>query len=132
MQEFGLATDLSVPWSMQVSAVSAIEPVRLVESLVKAILGCGGWVLSHGANEAGDINMLFQFERHVCIDIYGALVSAGLDLSDSSHVGFTELCQCTRNHLLECGSDLASVELEVRSCPVELKAIAPVPSISQT
>jgi hypothetical protein len=41
---------------MQMKAVSAEEPSRLVQTLTGAILGCGGWVLSRGANDTGTVN----------------------------------------------------------------------------
>ena len=55
---------------MQMRAISVEEPGRLVQTLTGAILGCGGWVLSRGANDSGGVNMLFEFERQACVDIY--------------------------------------------------------------
>ena len=106
-------------------AVSAEEPARLVQSLTGAILGCGGWVLSRGANDSGTVNMLFEFERQACIDIYSILIATGLELSQSGHIGFTELCQCTRNHRGNCGSEIASVDLEIQTFPEECVAARP-------
>ena len=105
---------------MQMKAVSTEEPSRLVQSLTGAILGCGGWVLSRGANDTGAVNMLFEFERQACIDIYSILIAAGVELSQNGHIRFTELCQCTRNHQQDCGADIASIDLEIQTFPVEL------------
>jgi hypothetical protein len=110
----------SVPWAMQMKAVSIEEPARLVKTLTGAILGCGGWVLSRGANDTGTVTMLFEFERHACVDIYSVMIAAGLELSQSGHVRFTELCQCTRSHLRECGAEIASIDLEIQTFPVEM------------
>ncbi|HVU44807.1 MAG TPA: hypothetical protein VHD85_01700 [Terracidiphilus sp.] len=130
MRQLDPMRDVNIPWAMQLRAISTEEPSRLVQSLTGAILGCGGWVLSRGANDSGTINMLFEFERQACIDIYSVLIGAGIELSQSGHVHFTELCQCTRNHLPECGTDLASVDLEIRTFPIEAIASAPAPGIS--
>ncbi len=111
--------DGNIPWTMQLRAVSAEDPARLVQSLTGAILGCGGWVLSRGASNSGVVSLLFEFERQACIDIYSVLIGAGLELSRSAHVHFTELCQCTRNHPHACGRDLASVDLEIHTFPME-------------
>jgi hypothetical protein len=111
---------MSIPWAMQMKAVSIEEPSRLVQTLTGAILGCGGWVLSRGANDTGAVNMLFEFERQACVDIYSVLIAAGLELSQSGHIRFTELCQCTRNHQQDCGADIASIDLEIQTFPVEL------------
>ena len=69
---------ISIPWAMQMKAVSTDDPARLVPVLTGAILGCGGWVLSRGANDSGTVNMLFEFERQACVDIYSVLIAAGL------------------------------------------------------
>ena len=68
-----------------------------VKSLTGAILACGGWVLSRSASDAGLIDILFEFERQSCLEIYSILIAAGLELSQSAHIRFTELCQCTRH-----------------------------------
>ncbi len=109
----------ATPWAMQMRAISAEEPSRLVQSLTGAILGCGGWVLSRGADDAGTVNMLFEFERQACVDIYSILIAAGLDLSQSGHIRFTELCQCTRSQLPERGTEIASIDLEIQTFPAE-------------
>jgi hypothetical protein len=66
------------------------------------------------------ITMLFEFERQVCLEIYSILIAAGLELSQSAHIRFTELCQCTRNHHGDCGAEIASIDLEIQTFPVEL------------
>jgi hypothetical protein len=106
-------------------AVSTEEPSRLVQFLTGAILGCGGWVLSRGANDTGMVNMLFEFERQSCVDIYSVLIAAGLDLSPSGHVRFTELCQCTRSQSRDCGTEIASIDLEVQTYPPEIITTVP-------
>jgi hypothetical protein len=112
--------DTNPPWAMQMKAVSAQEPSRLVQSLTGAILGCGGWVLSRGANDTGMITLLFEFERQACVDIYSVLIAAGVELSQSAHIRLTELCQCTRNQKRECGAEIASVDLEIQTYPAKI------------
>ena len=110
---------------MQMKAVSTEEPSRLVQSLTGAILGCGGWVLSRGANDTGAVSMLFEFERQACVDIYSILIAAGVELSQNGHIRFTELCQCTRSHQRDCGAEIASIDLEIQTFPVEDGLSAP-------
>lgn len=96
------------------------EPSRLVKMLTGGILGCGGWVLSRGASDSGVVNLLFEFERQACLDIYSVLIASGLELNQNGHIRFTELCQCTRSHQQECGCEIASVDLEVQTVPAPL------------
>jgi hypothetical protein len=120
MPNRGTVQAMSVPWAMQMKAISIEEPARLVKTLTGAILGCGGWVLSRGANDTGTVTMLFEFERQACVDIYSVLVAAGLELSQQGHIRFTELCQCTRSHQQDCGTEIASIDLEIQTFPVEM------------
>jgi hypothetical protein len=125
MTERGDVQGVSIPWALQMKAVSTEQPARLVQSLTGAILACGGWVLSRGANDTGTINMLFEFERHACVDVYSILVAAGVELSQNGHTRFTELCQCTRSHHRNCGSEIASVDLEIQTFPSEMVSLGP-------
>jgi hypothetical protein len=113
---------MTVPWAMQMRAVSNEEPSRLVQALTGAILGCGGWVLSRGTNDTGTLTVLFEFERQACVEIYSLLIAAGVELSQSSHIRFTELCQCTRSHHNDCGTEIASIDLEVQTYPLGIAA----------
>jgi hypothetical protein len=103
------------PWALQMRSTTTEDPARLIQILTGAILGSGGWVLSRGANDTGLINMLFEFERQSCVDMYTVLIAVGLELSQLAHLRFTELCQCTRSHHNDCGSEIVSVDLEIQS-----------------
>jgi hypothetical protein len=48
------------------------------------------------------------------------LIAAGLELSQAGHTSFTELCQCTRSRAAECATEIASVDLEIQTFPVEM------------
>ena len=113
---------VSTAWAMQMKAISIEEPVRLVQTLTGAILGCGGWVLSRGANDSGTVSMLFEFEREACVEMYSLLIAAGLELSQNGHIRFTELCQCTRSHQKDCGKEIASIDLEIQTFPIEMSS----------
>jgi len=115
--------EIRVPWAMQMKGISTVEPSRLMRSLTGAVLGCGGWVLRRGASDSGTVTMLFEFERQACVDVYTLLVAAGVELSRSGHISFTEFCQCTRNQHPDCGAEIASLDLEVQTCPADIAAI---------
>jgi len=119
----------AIPWALEMRAISMDEPSRLVQILTGAILGCGGWILSRGATDTGMVNMLFEFERQTCVDIYSILIAAGLELSQSAHLRFTELCQCTRMGPEQCGEGIASIDLEIQTFASErpMDAYAPRP-----
>jgi hypothetical protein len=103
-------------------ATTMEDPSRLIQTLTGAILANGGWVLSRGATDNGTVNMLFEFERLFCVEIYTVLVAVGLELSQLGHLRFTELCQCTRSHFEDCGGEIVSVDLEVHSFSMQATA----------
>jgi hypothetical protein len=111
--------NLGSSWALRMKATTVDDPTRLIQTLTGAILGSGGWVLSRGADAAGTINMLFEFERMHCLEIYTVLVAAGLELSQLAHMRFTELCQCTRSNPEDCSGEIVSVDLEIHSFPAE-------------
>ncbi|HUX45450.1 MAG TPA: hypothetical protein VMV57_11915 [Terracidiphilus sp.] len=117
-------------WAMQMRALSTEKPTSLVQTLTGAILGCGGWVLSRGANDAGTISVLFEFERRTCLEIYSVLVGAGLELSQCGHNQLTELCRCTRLHPKAFGDQVASIELEILTYPVQMKGESRLPEVA--
>jgi hypothetical protein len=119
---FEAVNEGTTPWAMQMRAVCREDASRLVQTLTGAILGSGGWVLSRGANDSGMVSLLFEFERRACVDIYSVLIAAGLDLAQSGHIRFTELCQCTRLNPRECGREIASIDLEIQTMPVLARA----------
>lgn len=109
---------LTAAWAMQMKGISCEEPILLVQTLTGAILGCGGWVLSRGSSDFGTVNMLFEFERQSCVEIYTMLIASGVELSQAGHIRLTELCQCTRSNPGDCGGEIASVDLEVQTFPL--------------
>jgi hypothetical protein len=100
---------------MEMKGVSSEGPERLAQTLTGAILGCGGWVLRRVASDTGRVNVLFEFERQACVDIYSVLVAAGVELGESEHLRFTELCQCTRSRTQDCRTEIASIDLKVQT-----------------
>ena len=106
---------MSAPWAMEMNGIAREGPERLVQTLTGAILGCGGWVIRRTANDTGRVNLLFEFERQACVDIYSLLVAAGVELGESEHLRFTELCQCTHSRPKDCRTEIASINLEVQT-----------------
>ncbi len=109
-----------MPWALEIQAVSSVEPSNLVRTLTGAILGCGGWVLTRSTTDSGRVTILFEFERAVCVEIYTAVIACGIELSRNGHIRMTDLCHCTRNHLSECGAQIASIELEIQTSPLKI------------
>ena len=115
MPELNLGQVNETACVLQMKAVSTEEPSRLVSTLTGAILGCGGWMLTRSCNDSGQVNMLFEFERRICMDIYSLIIAAGVELGPSGHRRLTELCQCTRIRPRHCEHEIASIDLEIQT-----------------
>jgi hypothetical protein len=88
---------MSIPWAMQMQAISVEEPSRLQRF--------------HPSPRP---------RRAPCVDIYSVMIASGVELIQRGHIRFTELCQCTRSHQKECGAEIASIDLEIQTFPVEI------------
>lgn len=110
-----LVTSMKTLWTIVVNAASVEDPRRLVRTLSDGIVRCRGVVLSHGVGSDGILNMIFEFQRSACFEIYGVLMSAGVELGPNGHQRLTELCQCTLSNHSRCGVDIATVDLEVQT-----------------
>ena len=69
----------------------------VVPQLSGVIPDCGAWIRSRSYAAPGTTRLVFEFPRDVCVEIYSALVSVGLQLTAASHLLMTELCRCTPN-----------------------------------
>jgi hypothetical protein len=75
----------------------------VVPRLSGIIPDCGAWIRSRSYVEPGTARFVFEFPRDICVEIYSALVSVGLQLTATSHMLLTELCRCTP-HLFDPSS----------------------------
>lgn len=70
---------------------------KLAELLSIAITGCGGWILEQSETQDGLLRVLFEFECERAMEIYGVLVSLGIQLSRYAHLSLIGLWQCARH-----------------------------------
>jgi hypothetical protein len=128
MLEKNAEIQAGIPWAIHLQAIALEQPDRLIRILTGVVISSGGWVLSRASSDSGIISLLFEFERRACVDIYSGLVGAGLELSRTGHLRFTELCQCTRSRQSDCGTEIASIDLEIQTYPLEDASQANTPT----
>jgi hypothetical protein len=122
MPEKDVESQVGVPWATHLQAISLEAPDHLLRNLTDVIVSCGGWILSRSATDTGIVTILFEFERLACVDVYSGLVGVGLELSRAGHLRLTQLCQCTRSSMQDRESEIASIELEIRTYPLDITA----------
>lgn len=84
-------------------------------------------MLSRSATDTGLIDLLFEFERQSCVEIYSVLIASGVELSREAHLQFTELCQCTKFGQAGWGEEIVSIDLEVQTSSLLESPMGPAP-----
>jgi hypothetical protein len=80
---------------LYLTALLAEDQSMVVPRLSGLIPDCGAWIRSRSYVEPDTARLVFEFPRDICVEIYSALVSVGLQLTETSHALLTELCRCT-------------------------------------
>src|SRR5271156_2176448 len=82
---------------LYLTALLSEDQSTVVPRLSVLIPDCGAWIRSRSYVERDTARLVFEFPRDICVEIYSALVSVGLQLSETSHSLLTELCRFTPN-----------------------------------
>lgn len=101
-------------WDLSLNALCPGDAPRTVRFLTGAVMACGGTVLSRRFDPNDSAAIEFEFARATCVEMYGLLIAAGLELTAQSHHTLANLCQCTRETLESTAADPVRVELTIR------------------
>jgi hypothetical protein len=74
------------------------ERAELLPHLGAALTECGGWVLERRAISSTSLEYRFEIQLAGILELYGAMVAMGLELTRSAHAVLTDLCTC-RQHI---------------------------------
>ncbi len=74
------------------------DRVALLPRLTSVFTNCGGWVLERRTISPAAMEFRFEIQLIGVVDLYGALVGLGLELTRSAHAQLTELC-IRRKHI---------------------------------
>src|ERR1700733_10462619 len=95
--------DTSTDDVLYLTALLSEDQSMVVPRLSGIIPDCGAWIRSRSYVQPGTARFVFEFPRDICIEIYSALVSVGLQLTPASHLLLTELGRCPP-HVFELSS----------------------------
>jgi hypothetical protein len=98
-----LISELLADDVLYLTALLPEDQAMVVPRLSGVIPDCGAWIRSRSYIEPGTARFVFEFPRDICVEVYSALVSLGLQLTAASHLVLTELCRCTP-HLFDLSS----------------------------
>ena len=74
------------------------ERETLLPQLSTAFTDCGGWVLERRTTSSTSIEYRFEIQLAGILELYGAMVEMGLELTRIAHAVLTDLCVC-RQHM---------------------------------
>jgi hypothetical protein len=90
--------------SFDIQAFTYEQRHGLLPSLIAAFTNCGGWILDRKTLSATNIEFRIEIQLRAVLDLYAAILSAGVELTRSGHETLTELC--TRRKHLRITADL--------------------------
>ena len=58
---------------------------------------CGGWILEQRVSSPTSMEFCIELRLESILDLYGALMGTGIELTCNAHAMLTDLCTCWRN-----------------------------------
>ncbi len=86
--------DDEIQTELQLQSHTYLDRVALLPELGAAIDGAGGWMLDRRQISAVAVEMSLEVQQQSLPEVYGALLSSGLELSRESHRQLAERCNC--------------------------------------
>jgi hypothetical protein len=101
--------------SLDLRGFSYDERRAILPAVTAAVSSGGCWLKERRAVSFSQVEFRFEMQVRAAIDLYSALIAAGLELTQDTHAELTGLCTLRRhNHRLhDPTSRLLSVRLEV-------------------
>jgi hypothetical protein len=86
----------------------------ILPALIQAFSTCGGWMLDRQTLPTGRMEFWFEVQLEAAVDLYSALISAGLELTRPGHIDLTALCTLSRHQAaLHSAGRAVSVRIEI-------------------
>jgi hypothetical protein len=82
---------------LDIQGFSYEERQGLLPVLTSAFADCGGWVLDRKTLSPNTVEFRLEIQLRAVLDLYASIISAGLELTRSGHLGLTDLCTCRKN-----------------------------------
>ena len=89
------------------------ERAALLPALTAAFAHCGGWVLERKTTSATTVEFRLELQLRAIVDLYAALVAAGVELTSVSHGVLTGLCTCRRHRTAVSLAHVLTLKLEI-------------------
>lgn len=98
---------------LQIQGYSYEDRQGLLPVLTGAVTGCGGWVLDRKMLSAATLEIRVEVELRAVLDLYAAMVAAGLELTRSGHLALTGLCLCQKHFKSMSQGKVVTIRIEI-------------------
>jgi hypothetical protein len=88
----------NVMQSIDIQSFSYQERSAVIPLLTNSFANCGGWVLERRTLSTTTVEFRLEIQLLAVLDLYAAILSAGVELTRGAHLSLTDLCTC-RKHL---------------------------------
>jgi hypothetical protein len=99
--------------SLDIQGFSYEERHGLLPTLTSAFADCGGWVLGRKTLSPSTMEFRLEIQLRAALDLYASIVSSGLELTRSGHLGLTDLCTCRKNISTADLGQVVTIRLEI-------------------
>jgi hypothetical protein len=100
--------------SLDIQGFSYEERHGLLPTLTSGFADCGGWVLDRKTLSPSTMEFRLEIQLRAALDLYASIVSSGLELTRSGHLGLTDLCTCRQNRSTAADlGQIVTIRLEI-------------------
>ncbi|MCU1320681.1 MAG: hypothetical protein JWM43_330 [Acidobacteriaceae bacterium] len=83
--------------SIDLQTFSYEDRTSVLAELTNSFAECGGWVLDRRTLSPNLTQFHIELQLRAVLDLYAALISAGVELTRAAHLGLTDLCTCRKH-----------------------------------
>ena len=83
---------------LDIQSFSYEERASVLPLLTTSFADCGGWILERKTLSTTTVAFRIEIQLDAILDLYVAIISAGVELTRAGHMALTDLCTC-RKHL---------------------------------
>ena len=99
--------------TFELHAYCYADRIEILPEITSVFVACGGWVLERRTVSSTSMDYRFEIQLDAVIDLYGALVGLGLELTRSTHATLTDLCTCSTYPSCSAGVQTVTMRLAV-------------------
>jgi hypothetical protein len=83
--------------TLDLQSFSYDDRSNVLPVVITSLADCGGWVVGRRTLSTSTVELRVEVQLRSILDLYGAMIAAGLELTRASHLALTDQCTCRKN-----------------------------------